>query len=84
MPSWVYQDLRIEYESFFENFESQRYLPDVQFIDPITSFTGLQNYKNNVDMLGGRSLLGKVLFQVSSSFQVVEASKPGADWRRSN
>lgn len=58
------QDLRDEYASFFDNFESERYLPDVQFIDPVTSFTGFQNYKKNLDMLGGRSALGNILFKV--------------------
>lgn len=58
------QDLRHEYASFFDNFESERYLPNVEFIDPITSFVGFQNYKNNLDMLGGRSWLGKILFKV--------------------
>lgn len=63
--SWREQDLRDEYASFFDNFESERYLPDVQFIDPVTSFTGFQNYKKNLDMLGGRSALGNILFKVS-------------------
>lgn len=58
------QDLRDEYASFFDNFESERYLPDVQFIDPVTSFTGFDNYKKNLDMLGGRSALGNILFKV--------------------
>ncbi|CAN0130018.1 unnamed protein product, partial [Ectocarpus fasciculatus] len=57
------QDLRDEYASFFDNFESERYLPDVQFIDPVTSFTGFDNYKKNLDMLGGRSALGNILFK---------------------
>lgn len=60
----VAKDLRKEYESFFEIFATERYLPDVQFVDPLTSFTGLENYRSNVDMLGGRSLLGKILFKV--------------------
>lgn len=58
------QDLRDEYASFFDNFESERYLPDVQFIDPVTSFIGFDNYKKNLDMLGGRSALGNILFKV--------------------
>lgn len=61
---WNSQDLRDEYASFFDNFESERYLPDVQFIDPVTSFTGFENYKKNLDMLGGRSALGNILFKV--------------------
>ena len=58
------QDLEIEYTSFFDNFASERYLPNVEFIDPLTSFTGFQKYKNNVDMLGGRSAIGNILFKV--------------------
>lgn len=63
-PALVTQDLEEEYTSFFDNFASERYLPNVEFIDPLTSFTGFQKYKNNVDMLGGRSALGNILFKV--------------------
>ncbi|CAM9126502.1 unnamed protein product [Ascophyllum nodosum] len=70
------RDLRVEYESFFENFESNRYLPDVEFVDPVTSFIGLQKYRNNVDMLGGRTLLGKILFQ-DASIVLHDIEEPG-------
>lgn len=70
-PVLMTQDLEEEYTSFFDNFASERYLPNVEFIDPLTSFTGFQKYKNNVDMLGGRSALGNILFKVRE-FQNIE------------
>ncbi|CAN0081751.1 unnamed protein product [Pylaiella littoralis] len=70
------QDLRSEYASFFDNFESNRYLPDVQFIDPVTSFTGFENYKKNLDMLGGRSALGNILFK-DASIILHDIEEPG-------
>lgn len=38
------------------------YSADVKFDDPLTSLVGVQSYKNNVDMLAGRTLLGKIMF----------------------
>lgn len=32
------------------------------FSDPLTSLTGVDSYKKNVDMLAGRTLLGTLLF----------------------
>lgn len=54
--------LRREYASFFAPMEKQMYRPDVQFVDPLTSLSGVDSYQKNVDMLGSRTLLGKLLF----------------------
>ena len=43
--------------------EESFYADDVEFIDPLTSFVGIEKYKNNVDMLAGRTLLGSALFR---------------------
>ena len=42
--------------------ERQFYAEDVTFVDPLTSFTGIDKYQNNVDMLAGRTSLGRILF----------------------
>ena len=52
-----------EYITFFDPMETQYYANDVTFDDPMTSLSGVQSYKNNVDMLASRTLLGKILFQ---------------------
>ncbi|KAG5182352.1 hypothetical protein JKP88DRAFT_269898 [Tribonema minus] len=57
------QVLAREYRSFFDPFESEYYRPNVKFIDPLNSLEGAENYANNVNMLGGRTLIGKVLFK---------------------
>jgi len=38
------------------------YSDTVTFDDPMTSLQGVDAYQNNVDMLAGRTLLGKILF----------------------
>jgi len=38
------------------------YNPEVSFADPLISFTGLEKYKNNVDMLAGETPLGRFCF----------------------
>ena len=43
--------------------ERQFYADNVNFVDPLTSFTGIEKYQNNVDMLAGRTTLGKFLFE---------------------
>jgi hypothetical protein len=58
--------LRREYASFFSPMERRFYTEDVAFVDPMTSFTGIDKYQNNVDMLGGRTTLGKLLFSDAS------------------
>lgn len=34
----------------------------VTFEDPLTTLTGVESYKNNVDLLAGRTFLGSLLF----------------------
>lgn len=58
--------LQREYASFFSPMERKFYDNDVVFIDPLTSFTGIDKYQNNVDMLAGRTSLGSLLFKESS------------------
>ena len=55
-----------EYASFFAPMERKFYEQDVTFVDPLTSFTGIDKYQANVDMLAGRSGLGKLLFKDAS------------------
>jgi len=58
----VMQCLRREYISFFDPLEADKYLSDVTFNDPLTSLSGLDAYRANVDMLAGRNFFGKLLF----------------------
>ena len=55
-----------EYSTFFAPMERRFYEDDVSFVDPLTSFTGIDKYQNNVDMLAGRSTLGRLLFKDAS------------------
>jgi hypothetical protein len=55
-----------EYISFFNPMVDSWYAPDVTFDDPLTSLSGVNSYRNNVDMLAGRTLLGKILFAGAS------------------
>ncbi len=55
-----------EYISFFDPMVDSWYAPDVTFDDPLTSLSGVNSYRNNVDMLAGRTLLGKILFDGAS------------------
>lgn len=55
-----------EYISFFNPMVDSWYAPDVTFDDPLTSLSGVNSYRNNVDMLAGRTLLGKILFDGAS------------------
>lgn len=41
---------------------SSWYAADVSFDDPMTSLSGVDSYRKNVDMLAGRTLMGKILF----------------------
>mmetsp|Transcript_28731 Transcript_28731/g.57863 ORF Transcript_28731/g.57863 Transcript_28731/m.57863 type:complete len:430 (+) Transcript_28731:99-1388(+) len=52
-----------EYTSFFNPMVDSWYAPDVTFTDPMTSLSGVDSYRKNVDMLAGRTLMGKVLFE---------------------
>ncbi|KAL7525743.1 hypothetical protein ACHAXR_001138 [Thalassiosira sp. AJA248-18] len=51
-----------EYISFFNPMVDSWYAPDVSFVDPMTSLSGVDSYRGNVDMLAGRTLMGKILF----------------------
>lgn len=55
-----------EYASFFAPMEEQYYSEYVTFVDPLSSFTGIEKYKNNVNMLAGRTPLGALLFKDAS------------------
>lgn len=55
-----------EYTSFFSPMEKSYYSNNVVFTDPLTQFTGIDKYQNNVDMLAGRTALGKLLFKDAS------------------
>jgi hypothetical protein len=71
--------LRREYASLFDPFERQFYTPDVSFADPMTSFTGMEKYQSNVDMLAARTPLGKLLFSNASiqMFSVEDMGEKG-------
>lgn len=51
-----------EYITFFDPMETEYYAEDVTFTDPMTSLSGVDSYRNNVDMLASRTFLGKILF----------------------
>lgn len=54
--------LRREYESFFQPMETELYSPEVEFVDPLIEMKGVDAYRQNVDMLAGTNLLGRILF----------------------
>jgi len=54
--------LEREYITFFDPMKTEYYEENVTFQDPMTSLSGVQSYKNNVDMLAGRTFLGSILF----------------------
>jgi hypothetical protein len=58
--------LKREYASFFDPMVKKCYSNNVEFIDPLSSFSGIDKYQNNVDLLAGRTPLGKVLFKDAS------------------
>jgi hypothetical protein len=58
--------LEREYISFFNPMVTEYYATNVTFDDPLTSLMGVSAYKSNVDMLGGRTWLGKLLFRDAS------------------
>jgi hypothetical protein len=45
---------------------TEYYAPDVTFDDPLNDLDGVAAYQANVDMLGGRTTFGSLLFQDSS------------------
>lgn len=54
--------LQREYDSFFQPMEDGLYNPDVSFSDPLISLSGVDAYRNNVDMLAGKTLMGRTCF----------------------
>ena len=58
--------LEREYANFFAPMEKSFYTSNVKFVDPMTSFEGIEKYQNNVDMLAGRTTMGKFLFEDAS------------------
>lgn len=58
--------LREEYASMFDPMRTEFYVPAVTFKDPMISISGIGAYRSNVDMLAGRTLLGRVLFRDAS------------------
>merc|ERR1719316_569825 len=56
------EGLKREYESFFQPMETELYNPAVSFTDPLINFEGIEPYRNNVDMLAGKTLMGKLCF----------------------
>lgn len=52
-----------EYATFFDPMERSFYKEDVTFDDPLTSLSGVDAYRTNVDMLASRTLLGRLLFR---------------------
>ena len=55
-----------EYASFFSPMDKKFYADNVEFIDPMTSFRGINKYQGNVDMLAGRTGVGKIMFKDAS------------------
>ena len=58
--------LRREYVSFFDPLEPEFYREDVTFDDPLSTLSGIGAYRDNVDMLAGRTAIGKILFKDAS------------------
>ena len=54
--------LEREYVSFFSPMEKEYYAKDVSFDDPLNNLSGVDAYESNVNMLSGKTLLGRVLF----------------------
>lgn len=60
--SKLMEGLREEYNSFFQPLVRELYSSEVTFEDPLISLSGMDAYKANIDMLGGRNALGKACF----------------------
>ena len=58
--------LQREYVSFFNPLEPEYYESSVTFEDPLSTLGGIGAYRNNVDLLAGRTPLGKLLFKDAS------------------
>lgn len=62
----VVRTLAQEYATFFQPMQKEIYSPNVEFIDPLNSLSGVDKYQDNVDFLGGRAGLGKIFFEDAS------------------
>jgi len=62
----VTRALAKEYATFFTPMERSIYDPQVTFVDPLNSFTGIDKYETNVRLLSGRTPLGALLFSDAS------------------
>jgi hypothetical protein len=58
--------IRKEYASFFAPMERKFYSNEVEFVDPLSAFIGVDKYQRNVDLLAGRTSLGRLLFKDAS------------------
>jgi len=56
------EGLKREYASFFSPMEMELYDGQVEFDDPMISFSGADKFKANVDMLSGGNAIGNILF----------------------
>ena len=70
-----------EYASFFDPMVDSWSAENVSFDDPMTSLTGLDSYWNNVDMLTGRTVLGRVLFCSATRGSICTRSRGGTSSR---
>jgi len=77
------EGLRREYDSFFQPMEDELYIKDVSFEDPLISLSGLDAYRNNVNMLAGETALGKLCFTDCGLFMhnVTETADGGLQTR---
>jgi hypothetical protein len=84
IPAELEKILSKEYASFFNPMYKQYYSRDVQFIDPLNSLTGIDNYQKNVDMLAGRTTFGSFLFKDASislhSIEILSSSQLQTRW----
>jgi len=58
--------IRKEYASFFAPMERKFYSKEVEFVDPLSAFKGVDKYQGNIDFLAGRTPLGRLLFRDAS------------------
>eukprot|EP01038_Epipyxis_sp_PR26KG_P014416 gene14416-19347_t len=55
-----------EYATFFNPLRKEYYSKNVQFLDPLNNLDGIDKYQSNIDMLGGRTTIGSILFKDAS------------------
>lgn len=69
-----------EYASFFQPLRSEFYNSDLTLTDPMNTLTSLDSYKSSLDTIGGRSLLGSLLFDSSKIIlHTLKGGEPTAD-----